>query len=75
MGMGQKSDDWRILPLCHYHHQSGPMGEAFHAGRRTWETAHGSETDLYVRAMKRVYGDDMPASAAAIVKAYVSPPD
>ena len=68
VGMGQKSDDWSIIPLCHYDHQSGPMGEAFHAGTRAWQSIHGTEAEIYVRAMKRVYGDDMPPRVADMVE-------
>ena len=68
VGMGQKSDDWSIIPLCHYPHQSGPMGEAGPAGTRAGQSIHGTEAEIYVRAMKRVYGDDMPPRVADMVE-------
>ena len=45
-GLGQKAPDTRTIPLCPYHHQHGPQGEAFHAGPKAFERAHGNEMDL-----------------------------
>lgn len=46
MGMGQRNDNFSVLPLCPAHHRLGGIGKAFHAGRRTWEANFGTERDL-----------------------------
>lgn len=35
-----------VLPLCPFHHRTGPHGFAFHAGSREWQRIHGTETQL-----------------------------
>ena len=37
--------DYRSIPLCHYHHQTGKHGAAIHAGKERWEQSHGTEID------------------------------
>jgi hypothetical protein len=34
------------IPLCPYHHQTGPFGEAVHNGKRTFEANFGTEQEL-----------------------------
>lgn len=41
-------DHMRVLPLCPWHHQNGPEGQAIHAGRPAWEQHYGTEEDLLV---------------------------
>ena len=50
MGMGQRSAD--VIPLCPEHHRTGGHGVAFHAGRKTWETQFGTETELLQETQK-----------------------
>lgn len=47
MGMGQRNDNYHILPLCSKHHQTGGYGIALHAGIKRWEEKHGTEMSLY----------------------------
>ena len=35
-----------VLPLCPFHHRTGPHGHAFHAGSREWQRRYGTETQL-----------------------------
>lgn len=35
--MGGKASDFRVIPLCDLHHDSGVPGESVHAGRRIWK--------------------------------------
>ena len=44
-GAGQRASDYRSIPLCHYHHQTGKHGAAIHAGKERWEQSHGTELD------------------------------
>jgi hypothetical protein len=46
VGMGQKSKERSILPLCPDHHQWGGHGVAFHAGKKTWQQIYGTEEAL-----------------------------
>ena len=57
MGMGQRASHLRTIPLCHTHHQNGPIGVAFHAGRATWERLYGSEEDLLTQT-EELLGQD-----------------
>ena len=52
-GMGQRASDFDTIPLCPYHHQQGPFGEAIHNGKKTFEANHGTEAELleHVRAL------------------------
>lgn len=45
-GMGQRSDHFSVLPLCHRHHRTGGHGVAFHAGKLTWEAEFRTEAEL-----------------------------
>ena len=49
-GMGQRGS--RIIPLCPHHHQTGPHGEAFHQGRKTFEANHGTEEELWLHTQR-----------------------
>lgn len=42
-GAGQRASDYRAIPLCQKHHQSGGYGIAIHAGKDTWENNYGTE--------------------------------
>ena len=45
-GLGQRASHFETIPLCHWHHQNGPIGVAFHAGRAMWEWLYGTEEEL-----------------------------
>lgn len=51
VGAGQKASDHEAIGLCSYHHRTGPIGEAFHAGPREWERRHGTQRELLARMM------------------------
>ena len=46
VGLGEKSSSYLCIPLCHYHHQSGPAGKAFHASPKQWIKAYGKESEM-----------------------------
>lgn len=48
-GMGRRAPHTEVLPLCPKHHRTGNRGEAIHAGRQSWEAAHGTERELLER--------------------------
>lgn len=45
-GMSQRAPHHLTIPLCPYHHQTGPFGEAVHNGKRTFEERFGKEWEL-----------------------------
>ena len=45
-GMGQRADNFSVIPLCPQHHQHGNYGVAFHAGPEIWQERYGTERDL-----------------------------
>ena len=45
-GVGQRASHYEALPLCPHHHRSGGHGEAFHAGKQTWQRKFGTESEL-----------------------------
>lgn len=53
-GMGMKASDFEVLPLCKFHHQDGPFGEAVHNGKRTWEAKYGTERHLLTIVQARL---------------------
>jgi len=54
MGKSQKNGEMEVLPLCPYHHQNGGLGNAFHAGRTTWERCWGTERELQQKVKERL---------------------
>jgi hypothetical protein len=46
LGVGQKRDHSRTIPLCPRHHRTGGHGIARHSGLKTWVARHGDETYL-----------------------------
>lgn len=50
----RKADDDMTIGLCPYHHRQGPNGQAVHAGKRSFEEAHGSELELLAWTDKRI---------------------
>ncbi len=47
LGMSQRAPHAHTIPLCPYHHQTGPFGEAYHAGAAEWERRHGSQRAMW----------------------------
>lgn len=45
-GMGQRSSNYEVLPLCTGHHRTGGYGVAVHAGIREWEKNFDTERNL-----------------------------
>lgn len=45
-GAGQRAADYRAIPLCPKHHQTGGYGIAIHAGKDSWENNYGTEEKL-----------------------------
>lgn len=56
-GLGLKSAE--RLPLCPYHHRLGGIGEAFHAGKKSFETRFGTQLELYEK-VKELYEKKTP---------------
>lgn len=54
VGMGQRSNDWLVIPLCPDHHQNGGLGVAIHAGQNTFESLYGTEAELLARVIQRM---------------------
>lgn len=50
-GMGRKSSDFEVIPLCPRHHRLGGFGVAIHAGQKTWETKYGTEAALLTQTL------------------------
>lgn len=50
----RRNDDENTIGLCPYHHRQGPNGEAVHAGKRSFEQAHGTESELLEWTNKRI---------------------
>lgn len=50
-GVGQRADNFKVIPLCPTHHRQGGHGIAIHAGRQTWENNFGTETELLVQVL------------------------
>ena len=49
MGIAQRNNNRRVLPLCPDHHRNGGHGVAIHAGRASWENKFGTEHMLWDR--------------------------
>ncbi len=45
-GMGKKASDLLTLPLCNYHHQSGPKGKGLHKDIYLWEKNFATQDSL-----------------------------
>jgi hypothetical protein len=46
MGKGQRASHQVAIGLCPFHHRNGGFGEAFHAGKKTWQEKFGTEMEL-----------------------------
>ena len=49
-----KATDEETIPICGKHHTTGKFGEAFHAGKKTWEQNFGSQRDMLARTLERL---------------------
>lgn len=61
--MSQRNSDYRAIPLCPLHHQTGGYGVAIHAGQKRWEELYGTEEKLLhqVREIyEQEYGEPAP---------------
>jgi hypothetical protein len=58
VGMGQRSNHYRAIPLCAPHHRTGGYGIALHAGQKAFERKYGTEEDLLEETMKRIKKGD-----------------
>jgi len=56
LGTGQRASDYHTIPLCALHHRLGGMGVAIHAGQKTWEGIHGTETELWNKVQELLKG-------------------
>ena len=45
-GMGLKSSNYDVIPLCPYHHQQGDFGEAVHNGTEEFESRYGTQAEM-----------------------------
>ena len=54
-GMGRRTSDWCVIPLCQEHHQ-GNTG--IHHNKTKFENKHGKEIDLLEIIIKHVYRSD-----------------
>ena len=59
-GMSQRSPHWLVIPLCKYHHQDGPCGEALHNGQQEFQKKFGREEDLLAEVIRRNYFRTVP---------------
>lgn len=53
-GMSQRSNHWFAIPLCKFHHQDGPFGQAIHNGCQEFERNHMSEVDMLAEVIRRI---------------------
>lgn len=51
-GVGQRADNFKVIPLCPIHHRQGGHGIAIHAGSQTWESHYGSERELLAQVLQ-----------------------
>lgn len=61
----RRADDAMTIGLCPYHHRHGGNGEAVHAGKRTFEAAHGTELELLEWTNARI-GSPVSATIAGV---------
>lgn len=55
-GTGRKAGDHETIPLCPFHHRTGGIREAFHAGPRAWEATYGTQLDHLARTLDKLRG-------------------
>jgi hypothetical protein len=55
-GTGQKAGDDETIPLCAWHHQTGP--QAFHNGPRIFQELYGTELELLAQTNAKLESCD-----------------
>lgn len=45
-GTSVKASNYRVIPLCPYHHRTGGFGNAYHTNGPEWEKRHGLQVNL-----------------------------
>ena len=54
---GEKRNHFKVIPLCAMHHlETGGIGVAIHAGRRSWEKNFGLELDYLDQVNEQIKG-------------------
>lgn len=53
-GLGMKSSDTDVIPLCPAHHRLGGYGVAYHAGPQEWERRYGTEEELLNQTRREI---------------------
>ena len=53
-GIAQRASNYETIPLCFYHHQDGPFGEAVHNGTKTFEKNYGTQRELLEQTRREV---------------------
>lgn len=51
---GKRASHYETIPLCTYHHRSGPFGEAIHNGGKTFQEKYGTEAELLAETLRRL---------------------
>ena len=49
---GKRSNNEKVIPLCHPHHRTGGYGVAVHQGRVQWESNFGTEKELLEQTLE-----------------------
>jgi|GEM_PF-348356 len=50
--MAKRASNHKVIPLCHFHHRTGNIGEAVHAGRKSFENNFGTEQSLLAQTLE-----------------------
>ena len=50
--MSKRASNYEAIPLCHFHHLGGNIGEAVHSGRKSFEKNFGTEQELLNQTMR-----------------------
>lgn len=58
-GMGLKSSNRDVIPLCPPHHRTGGYGVAVHAGTKEWERIHGTQPELLAKVKALTESEDV----------------
>lgn len=53
-GMGMRASHFDTIPLCMYHHLTGPFGHAVHNGTKTFEKNYGTQRELLEQTREKL---------------------
>lgn len=53
-GGSQRANHFLVIPLCAYHHRTGGIGQAIHAGQTTFELNYGKESELLALTIRKL---------------------